>query len=42
MIYVVSIEMSLSIHSMWTRPSDQESKGFGKCPMIKLKVHEMK
>jgi hypothetical protein len=36
------IETSLSIHSMWTQPSDQESKGFEKCPMIKPKVHEMK
>jgi hypothetical protein len=42
MIFVVSIETSLNTHSMWTRPSDQESRGFGKCPMIKPKVHEMK
>jgi hypothetical protein len=32
----------MSSHSMWTHPSDQESRGFGKCLMIKPKVHEMK
>jgi hypothetical protein len=42
MISVVSIETSLSIHSMSTHPSDQESRGFRKCLMIKPKVHEMK
>jgi hypothetical protein len=42
MIYVVSIETSLNIHSMSTRPSGQESKGFGKCLMIKQKVLGMK
>jgi hypothetical protein len=42
MISVASIETLLSTHSMWTRPSDQESSGFRKCPMIKLKVHKMK
>jgi hypothetical protein len=42
MTFVASIEMLLSTHSMWTHPSDQESRGFGKCPMIKPKVHEMK
>jgi hypothetical protein len=42
MISVVSMETSLSIHAMWTHPSDQESRGFGKCLMIKPKVHEMK
>jgi hypothetical protein len=42
MIFVVSIETSLNTYSMWTRPSDQESRGFEKCPMIKPKVHEMK
>jgi hypothetical protein len=42
MISMVSIEMLLSTRSMWTRPSDQESKGFRKCPMIKPKVHGMK
>jgi hypothetical protein len=42
MTFVASIEMLLSTHSMWTHPSDQESKGFEKCLMIKLKVHEMK
>jgi hypothetical protein len=35
MIFVVSIETLLSTRSMWTHPSDQESRGFGKCPMIK-------
>jgi hypothetical protein len=42
MIFVVPIETSLNIHSMLTRPSGQESKGFGKCLMIKLKVLKMK
>jgi hypothetical protein len=42
MTFVASIEMLLSIHLMCTHPSDQESKGFEKCPMIKPKVHEMK
>jgi hypothetical protein len=42
MISVVSIERSLNTDSMCTHPSDQESRGFGKCPMIKPKVHEMK
>jgi hypothetical protein len=42
MTFVASIEMLLSTHSMWTHPSDQESRGFGKCLMIKPKVHEMK
>jgi hypothetical protein len=42
MIFVVSIETLLSTHSMWTRPLDQENRGFGKCLMIKPKVHEMK
>jgi hypothetical protein len=32
----------MSSHSMWIHPSDQESRGFGKCLMIKPKVHEMK
>jgi hypothetical protein len=32
------IEHSLNV----ARPSDQESRGFGKCPMIKPKVHKMK
>jgi hypothetical protein len=32
------IEHSLNVAC----PSDQESKGFGKCPMIKPKLHEMK
>jgi hypothetical protein len=30
MIFVVSTEMSLSIHSMWIHLSGQENKGFGK------------
>jgi hypothetical protein len=38
MIFVVSTEMSLNIHSMWTYLSGQESRGFGKCLMIKPKV----
>jgi hypothetical protein len=38
MIFAVSTEMSLSIHSMWIHLSGQENKGFGKCPMTKLKV----
>jgi hypothetical protein len=38
MIFVVSIEMSSSIHLMWIRPSGQGSKDFGRCLMIKLKV----
>jgi hypothetical protein len=42
MISVVSIETLLSSDSKWTRLSDQESRGFGKCPVIKPKVHEMK
>jgi hypothetical protein len=42
MISAVSTEMSLNINSMWTYPSGQESKGFGKCLMIKLKVLGMK
>jgi hypothetical protein len=42
MISVVSIDKLLSTRSMWTRPSDQESRGFEKCPMIKPKVHEIK
>jgi hypothetical protein len=42
MISMVSIETLLSTHSMWTRPSDEESGGFGKCLMIKPKVHAMK
>jgi hypothetical protein len=42
MIFVVSTEMSVNINSMWTHPSGQESKGFGKCLMIKLKVLRMK
>jgi hypothetical protein len=42
MIFAVSIEMSLSIHSMWIHLSGQENKGFGKCPMTKLKVLETK
>jgi hypothetical protein len=42
MISVVSKEMSLSIHSMWTHLLDQESRGFRICLMIKPKVHEMK
>jgi hypothetical protein len=42
MTFVASIEMLLSTHSMWTHPSDQESRGFGKYSMIKPKVHEMK
>jgi hypothetical protein len=42
MISVVSTEMSLNIHSMSTHPSGQESKGFGKCLMIKPKVLGMK
>jgi hypothetical protein len=29
-------------HSMWTHPSGQESKGFGKCLLIKPKVLGMK
>jgi hypothetical protein len=42
MISVVSTETSLNIHSMSTHPSGQESKGFGKCLMIKPKVLGMK
>jgi hypothetical protein len=42
MISVVSTEMSLNINSMWTHPLGQESKGFGKCLMIKTKVLGMK
>jgi hypothetical protein len=42
MIFAVSTEMSLSIHSMWIHPLGQESKGFGKCLMTKLKVLETK
>jgi hypothetical protein len=42
MIYVVSTETSLNIHSMSTRPSGQENKGFGKYLMIKQKVLGMK
>jgi hypothetical protein len=42
MTFVVSTEMSLSIHSMWIHPSGQESKGFRKCMMIKPKVLGMK
>jgi hypothetical protein len=42
MISAVSIEMSLNIHSMWTHPLGQKSKGFGKCLMIKPKVLGMK
>jgi hypothetical protein len=42
MIFVVSTEMSLNIHSMWTHPSGQENKGFGKCLTTKLKVLGMK
>jgi hypothetical protein len=38
MIFAVSTEMSLSIHSMWIHLSGQENKGFGKYPMTKLKV----
>jgi hypothetical protein len=42
MIFVVSTEMSLNIHSMWTHLSGKESRGFGKCLMIKPKVLGMK
>jgi hypothetical protein len=42
MISTVSTEMSLNIHSMWTHPSGQESRGFRKCLMIKPKVLGMK
>jgi hypothetical protein len=42
MISVVSTETSLNIHSMSTHPLGQESKGFGKCLMIKPKVLGMK
>jgi hypothetical protein len=42
MVSVVSTETSLNIHSMSTHPSGQESKGFGKCLMIKPKVLRMK
>ena len=42
MIFAVSTEMSLSIHSMWIHLSGQENKGFGKCLKIKLKVLRMK
>jgi hypothetical protein len=42
MISVVSIEMSLNIYSMLTHSLGQESKGFGKCLMIKPKVLGMK
>jgi hypothetical protein len=38
MIFVVSTEMSLSIHLMWIHLSGHENKDFGKCVMIKLKV----
>jgi hypothetical protein len=38
MIFVVSTEMSLNIHSTWIHLSGQENKGFGKCPTTKLKV----
>jgi hypothetical protein len=37
---VVSTGMSLNIHSMLIHPSGPESKGFGKCLMIKPKVLE--
>jgi hypothetical protein len=37
MIYVVSIEMLLNIHSMWIHPSGQENKGFERCLKTKLK-----
>jgi hypothetical protein len=42
MTFVASIEMLLSTHSMWTHPSDHESRCFRKRLMIKPKVHEMK
>jgi hypothetical protein len=42
MIFVVSIEMSLNIHSMWIHPSGQENKGFERCLKTKLKVLETK
>jgi hypothetical protein len=42
MIFVVSTEMSLNIHSMWIHPSGQENKGFERCMKIKLKVLETK
>jgi hypothetical protein len=38
MIFVVSIEMPLNIHSMWIHPSGQENKGFERCLKTKLKV----
>jgi hypothetical protein len=39
---LVSTGMSLNIHSMSIHPLGPESKGFGKCLMIKPKVLEMK
>jgi hypothetical protein len=38
MIFVVSTEMSSSIHLIWIHLSVQVSKDFGRCLMIKLKV----
>jgi hypothetical protein len=42
MIFVVSTEMSSSIHLMWIHLLGQGSKDFGRCLMIKLKVLGMK
>jgi hypothetical protein len=41
-IFVVSTEMSSSIHLMWILLSGPGSKDFGRCLMIKPKVLGMK